>query len=88
MLATELYEDENDDDLRRETNEQFLARIMNRGCPTGLMIQMFVMSGLEQYCRMVAEADVSEFDNPMVNGAAWKRTGAWLQGELDKHYKD
>lgn len=69
-----------------ETNEQFLQRIMTVGCPTGALIQAFVIEGLITYCYEV-KASEGEWDNGLINSAAWRRTGDWLLTELKKKYR-
>lgn len=69
---------------RRETNEEFIVRIMNFGCPTGALIQAFIMEALARYCVEVQKASFP--DTPLLSGEAWKATGAWLQSQLDEHF--
>jgi hypothetical protein len=77
---------EDDTDIARvfETNEEFVSRIMNFGCPTGALIQAFVIEALSQYCAIVEENHVP--DTPFMLGSTWKATGAWLKSELEKKY--
>jgi len=69
-----------------ETNKQFMQRIMTVGCPTGALIQAFVIEGLIAYCYEV-KASEGERDNGLINSAAWRRTGDWLLTELEKRYR-
>ena len=67
-----------------ETNEEFVVRIMNF-CPQGALIQAFVLEALRQYSETVADPKVHIPDSDLLNGQAWKRTGQWLQGQLEAH---
>ena len=71
---------------KRETNTEFLARVMDFGCPTGPLVQPFVLYAVEFYCKAVSQTDVAKLDNGLFSGEAWKATGAWLESELAKHY--
>lgn len=70
-----------------ETNEEFLSRIMNFGCPTGALIQPFVIQALTVFSKMVIAAGEDECDTPLVCGEAWVNTAKWLKEELDKKYR-
>jgi len=70
---------------KRETNVEFITRIMNY-CPQGALGQVVVLHALEGYCNMVEHFDESEFDNPMLSGSTWKDTCKWMQSEIDKHF--
>lgn len=83
--------DENTDiAVKLETNTQFIDRIMNFGCPTGALIQPFVIQALQVYSKMVSEATQEELPDDdgesFVVGSAWRATAAWLQTELEKKY--
>jgi hypothetical protein len=69
-----------------ESNVQLLDRLMQYGCPTGALVQPFILQGIETYCRMVAAATPEEISSPLISGEAWKATGDWLQRELNKHF--
>lgn len=71
---------------KRETNTEFLSRIMTFGCPTGPLVQPFIMYAVEYYAQAVSRVDVAELDNGLFSGEDWKATGAWLESELAKHY--
>lgn len=64
-----------------ETNIDFVKRLMNYS-PTGAMSQMFIIAAIDNYSKAIAEAPPME--HPMINGEAWKRTGEWIQEELEK----
>lgn len=49
-----------------ETNEQFIARIMNFGCPTGPLIQAFVIQSLRKYAEAVSDAPAESLSSPML----------------------
>lgn len=69
----------------RETNEQFMARLMKQGCPTGALIQPFVIQAIAYYAEQCMEAGAAKFDNPMLSGAAWIRTAEHVKAEVKKH---
>lgn len=68
-----------------ETNEEFMARVMRFGCPTGPVIELFILEGLRKYCEAVVAKPAQDFDSPMVSGQAWVRTGQWLGEQLAQH---
>lgn len=68
-----------------ESNDEFLARVMNWGCPTGALIQPFIIEALIRYSKEVAASE-KEWDNGLIDHASWKATGVWLLGELEKKY--
>ena len=68
-----------------ETNVQFMKRVMTQGCPTGTLIQAFVLEALVQYCDQLAEAEVP--DTAFMSGKTWKDTGAWLREQITEHLK-
>lgn len=67
-----------------ETNEEFMARVMRFGCPTGPVIHMFILEGLRKYCEAVVAKQARDFDSPLLSGEAWVRTGQWLGEQLGK----
>lgn len=69
-----------------ETNEQFIVRIMNFGCPTGPLIQAFVIEALRKYAEAVSSAPAESLDSPFLSGESWKATAIWLKTELDRKY--
>lgn len=71
--------------VKRESNTEFLTRIMNVGCPTGSLIQAFVIEALTRYSKDVLESD-NEWDNGLINSVTWSATAEWLKAELDKKY--
>lgn len=73
------------DTPRRETNIELVTRLMDY-CPTGALAQPFILHAIEMYCQLVAETDTAQMSNGLFSGEVWKETGAWLQGELNKHY--
>lgn len=69
----------------RETNTEFITRIMEVGCPTGALIQPFVIEALTRYAQQVAESPAIA-DTALLSGEAWKETGEWLLSEINKRY--
>jgi hypothetical protein len=70
----------------KETNEQFIARIMSFGCPTGPLIQAFVIEALFRYSTSVMQTDAAALDSPLISGDAWKKTAEWLDEQLAEQY--
>lgn len=70
-----------------ETNTEFLDRIMNFGCPTGALVQVFILQGLDASSKAVIASGAEKNDTPMVSGEAWVRTAEFVRRELDKHLK-
>ena len=69
-----------------ETNEEFIARIMSWGCPTGPMIQMFVIEALGAYCAHIKEVGTGWPDTYVISPKAWETTAEWLGEELAMKY--
>ncbi len=78
------HEREKDRTLR-ETNIEFVKRVMEFGCPTGMMIQAFVVEALTQYSKEVL-ASTEEWDNGLIDHTVWRKTAQFLKTELDKKY--
>lgn len=72
--------------LLRETNTEFVTRVMTVGCPTGALIQAFVIEALTRYADDVVES-TDVWDNGLISHDTWKKTAAFLKAELDKKYK-
>lgn len=72
---------------KRETNSEFIERVMSFGCPTGGLIQVFVIEALYHYCEDVIRAKPEETENGFLAPGAWRRTAEWLKTELDNKYK-
>lgn len=72
---------------RRETNEEFMVRIMNFGCPTGALIQMFIIEALRVYATDTCSTVEQPANWPsLISFNDWKATGIWLKAELVKRY--
>lgn len=72
---------------KHESNCEFLDRIMNFGCPTGALIQAFVMQAIEQYARNVIAAPPESMDSPIMSGATWQKTAKFALAEIEKHFE-
>lgn len=71
---------------KREDNIAFINRIMSFGCPTGPLIQPFIIVALEKYAESVAAADAADMDSAVLSGEAWKATGEWLNAEIKARF--
>lgn len=71
---------------KHETNEEFIVRIMNWGCPTGALVQPFIIQALTTYANMVITAGPKECDSSMLSGKAWVATAEFVKKELDAKY--
>jgi hypothetical protein len=69
---------------RHETNTEFITRIMEFGCPTGALIQPFVIEALRSYAERYAVNPIPE--NNFINPEAWMETAQWALAELEKKY--
>ena len=72
--------------MTHETNVDFLTRVSEWGCPTGPLVQPFIMHAIEHYCDEVLKHDASAFDTPFLSGEAWLKTAQWCKGEFNKRY--
>lgn len=72
--------------LLRETNVEFVRRVMEVGCPTGAMIQPFVIEALTRYADEVL-ASGEAWNNGLIDHTVWRETAAFLKAELDKKYR-
>lgn len=70
---------------KRETNEQFVKRVMNFS-RYGALSQIFIMQALDSYSKAVANADPDKCGNALINGEAWVNVAKELQAELMAHY--
>jgi hypothetical protein len=71
----------------RETNSEFIQRVMNVGCPTGGLVQPFIVEALVSYCINVKDSDGSDWpSNGFISYEAWKNTATWLLAELEAKY--
>lgn len=68
------------------SNEEFMQRLMTQGCPTGALIQAFIISALDNYSKKCIEAGPKPFDSGFLNGEAWIETAKHVQAELVKNY--
>jgi hypothetical protein len=67
-----------------ETNEQFVARIMEFP-KSGPIMQIFVVEALRRYAEQCAAVDAAKLDTGPISGHAWKRCAIELRDELNKH---
>lgn len=67
-----------------ETNTEFITRIMEEGCPTGALIQPFVIEALSKYASACSVTPIP--DGGLVDPEAWMETAQWLKSELEKKY--
>lgn len=73
--------------LNRETNEEFMSRIMSYGCPTGALVQPFVLEGLRVYCEMFLLHGKQDWpEHGLISYDAWEATAKWLKEELEKKH--
>lgn len=69
---------------KRETNEQFIARMMNYS-KGGALMQMFILQCLDKYAEAVAAASPESLETGMISGKAWHACAVELKAELGKH---
>jgi len=71
---------------KHETNDEFVQRVMNFGCPTGALIQAFIIQAMTTYSNMVIHAGPAACESPLLSGEAWVGTANWLKQQLDSKY--
>jgi hypothetical protein len=69
---------------RRKTNTQFITRLMEYA-RSGPLMQAFVLEAVSKYADRCAAADPSDFDSPLLNGAAWHACAVEAQQTLKDH---
>ena len=69
---------------KRETNEEFIVRIMNFGCPTGALIQPFIIEALSVAAHRFSKEPIP--DGGLIDPEVWMETAQWLKSELEKKY--
>ena len=74
-------------DPLKQNNIEFITHLMDFGCPTGALIQPYVMAALEDYSARVIAAKSPETENGFVSEAAWRRTAEHVKEQLDARYK-
>lgn len=67
-----------------ETNEQFVARVMEFA-KSGPIMQIFIVEALRKYAEACAVADAAKMDTGPISGHAWKRCAIELRDEINKH---
>ena len=80
--------DENTDieevvNAKRETNEEFIVRIMN-WCPHGPIIQAFIIDALGRSADHFSQHRIP--DGGFIHPDMWQETAQWLKEELEKKY--
>lgn len=68
----------------RETNTQFVARIMERA-QSGALAQLFVIEAIRKYAEACASAAPEKMDVGFITGAQWKRTAQEIHAEVSRH---
>lgn len=71
--------------MARESNEVFMSRVLNYGCPTGPLVHGFVFEALRKYCESVVATPATRFDSAFLSGESWVATGQWLGEQIGKH---
>ena len=74
-------------DPLKQNNIEFITHLMNFGCPTGALIQPYVVAALEDYSERVIAAKAPETEDGFVSEAAWRRTAEHVKEQLDARYK-
>lgn len=69
------------------SSEEFVKRLMTGYCPTGPLVQPFVIEALSKYSEFVIKAGAKAVDSPLLNGEAWVQTAEWVKKEIDRKYK-
>lgn len=69
---------------KQETNTEFIVRIMNFGCPTGALVQPFIIEAITRYAAECAVTPIP--DNGLIDPEAWMETAHWVKSELERKY--
>lgn len=68
----------------RETNVQFVKRIMEYGSP---LRQAFVIEAISKYAKACAKEDAKVFDSPFLHGASWKQVAVEIEAMMVERFK-
>ena len=71
--------------MPRETNEEFLIKLMNFSKCGGLM-QLFVIEAITKYSELCIEAGADTFDSDLLQGEAWVACAREAKEKIDKAY--
>ena len=82
-----MIEDSVTGERRHETNEEFLSRVMTSGCPTGMLVQPFVITALQKYAEQCIAAGPEKFTRALLHGPAWVATAEFVLKETKEHIK-
>lgn len=69
---------------KRETNTEFITRVMEFGCPTGALIQPFIIEAISVAAHRFSKDPI--MDGGLIDPEAWMETAQWLKSELEKKY--
>jgi hypothetical protein len=69
---------------RRETNVEFITRIMEYGCPTGVLVQPFIIEAIGHYAHRYSTEPIME--GGLIDPEAWMETAQFVREELKKKY--
>ena len=78
--------DEGDVPVNRETNTEFVTRLMEYA-KTGPLMQAVIITGLQYYASQVVAQPASKFDSAFLNGQAWVNCAVELKRELEERMK-
>lgn len=82
-----LIKDPETGETRHETNTEFVTRIMASGCPTGALIEPFIITALQKYSEQCIAAGPEQFHSALLHGPAWVATAKFVLKETEKHLK-
>lgn len=66
-----------------KTNTEFITELMEFGCPTGALIQPFIIEALASYSHRVTQLGPDHFDSPLISGEAWVATAKHVKKSID-----
>lgn len=69
---------------KHETNTEFITRIMEHGCPTGALVQPFIIEAISVAAHRFSKDPI--MDGGFIDPEAWMETAQWLKSELEKKY--
>lgn len=69
---------------KHETNTEFVTRIMNFGCPTGALVQPFIIEAISVAAHRFSKDPI--MDGGLIDPEAWMETAQWVKSELERKY--
>lgn len=85
MNDTGIVDHDEENDQKRETNTEFIERLMNFS-PFGALMQIFIIEGLGTYAQHMAQDKNRLAENGMIHPDAWQDCARYLVEEINAKY--